>query len=57
MQALAGDSTARLDSFGYRRYCLQKFARILKSPRRIFLKEFLKENYDWLWNIFESLKR
>jgi hypothetical protein len=24
---------------------------------RIFLKEFLKENYDRLCNIFESLKR
>ncbi len=57
MQAVAGDSSPRLDSSGYRRYCLQKFARILETPCRVLLKEFLKENYDWLWNIFESLKR
>jgi hypothetical protein len=31
-------------SFGVRKRC-------------VFLKEFLKENYDRLWNIFESLKR
>jgi hypothetical protein len=42
MQAVARDSTARLDSFGYRRYCLQKFARILKAPPWGFLKERLK---------------
>ena len=57
MQVLAGDSTARLDSFGYRRYCLQKFARTLKAPPGVFLKELLKDDYDRLWNIFELLKR
>ena len=30
---------------------------VMKAPRRIFLKEFLKENYDRLWNIFESFTR
>jgi hypothetical protein len=39
MQAVAGNSTARLESCGYRRYCLQKFARILKTPPGVFLKE------------------
>jgi hypothetical protein len=29
---------------------------ILKSPPRIFLKEFLKKNYDRLGNILELLK-
>ena len=32
-------------------------AGVLKAPRRVFLKEFLKENYDRLWNIFELFKR
>ena len=30
---------------------------VLKSLCRIFFKEFLKENDDRLWDIFESLKR
>ena len=30
---------------------------VLKTLCRIFLKEFLKENDDRLWNIFESFKR
>ena len=36
---------------------LKKFVRSLETLCRIFLKEFLKENYDRLWNIFESFKR
>jgi hypothetical protein len=39
MQGLWGDSAPRLDSCGYRRYCLQKFAWILKAPPGVFLKE------------------
>jgi hypothetical protein len=36
---------------------LHQFVWSLETLCRIFLKEFLNENYDWLWNIFESLKR
>ena len=57
MQALMSDSTARLDSFGYRGYCLQKFARILKAPPGVFLKERLKQNDEWLRNTFEFFQR
>jgi hypothetical protein len=54
--AVAGDSTACLDPCGYRRYCLSKFAWILKPPPGVFFKERLKENDEWLWDIFEFLK-
>ena len=57
MQAVASDSTARLDSSGYRRYRLQKFARILKALPGILLKERFKENDEWLWDIFEFFER
>jgi hypothetical protein len=36
-----------------RRDRLQQLVRSLETLCRIFLKE----NYDWLWNIFEQLKR
>src|SRR5262249_35991307 len=42
LQALTSDSTPRLDSVCYRRKRLQKLSRVLKSPRRVFLKERLK---------------
>jgi hypothetical protein len=42
MQALTGDFAARLDSPGYRRYCLRKFAGVLEALRRVFFKECLK---------------
>src|SRR5271157_3820876 len=56
-EALASDSTPCVDSGCYRRYRLQQLVRSPKTLRRIFLKEFLKENYDRLWNIFESFTR
>src|SRR6516225_3134775 len=42
LQALTSDSTPRVDSICYGRYRLQKFRRVLKSPRRVFLKESFK---------------
>src|SRR5271165_5839193 len=56
-EALTSDSTPCVDSACYRRHRLQQLVRSLETLRRIFLKELLKENYDRLWNIFESLKR
>src|SRR6516165_3182606 len=56
MQTLASDSTARLDSSGYRRYCDQKFARTLEALPRGFLKEHFKQNDHRLWDIFELFK-
>src|SRR4029077_13579928 len=38
LQALTSDSTPRVDTVCYRRHRLQKFSRVLKSPRRVFLK-------------------
>ena len=49
-------STPRLDGASYRRYRIQKIGRVLEAPPGIFFKEFLKENCDRLWNIFESFK-
>src|SRR5208283_4926156 len=46
-----------LDSACYRRYGLQKFVRSPETLSRIFLQEYLNENDDRLWNIFESIKR
>jgi hypothetical protein len=57
LQALTSDSTPCVDSAGYSRYRLQQLVRSLETLCRIFLKEFPKENYDRLWNIFELLKR
>ena len=57
MQVPTCDSTSCLDSACYRRYCLQKLVWSLESLCRIFLKQFLKENYYRLWNILESPKR
>src|SRR5262245_47008871 len=56
-QALTSDSTPCVDSARYRRYSLQQLVRCPETLCRIFLEEFLKENYDRLWKIFESLKR
>ena len=42
-----------IDSACYGRYRLQQLVRRPKTLRRIFLKE----NYDRLCNIFESLER
>src|SRR5271165_5203605 len=42
LQALTSDSPPCVDSAGYRRYRLQKFARVLKAPRRVFIEEHLK---------------
>src|SRR6266481_9694024 len=52
-EALTRDSTPCVDSGCYRRHRLQQVVRSLEALRRVFLKEFLKENYDRLWNIFE----
>jgi Predicted metal-binding integral membrane protein (DUF2182) len=56
-EALASDSTPSVDSGCYRRYRLQQLIRSPETLRRIFVKEFLKENDDRLWNIFESFTR
>ena len=57
LQALTSDSTPCVDSAGYRRHRLQQLVRSLETLCRILLKEFHKENYDRLWNIFESFTR
>src|SRR5271165_1684936 len=41
LEALTSDSTPPVDSSCYRRYRLQKIGRVLKSPRRVSLKESL----------------
>src|SRR6516162_7002415 len=56
LQALTSDSTPCVDSACNRRYRPQKLVRSSEALRRIFLQEFLKESYDRLGNIFESLK-
>src|ERR1700751_3996873 len=56
LQALTSDSTACFDSTCYRGYRPQQLVRSPETLCRIFLKEFLKENDDRLWNIFEPLK-
>jgi hypothetical protein len=56
LQALKTDSMPCVDGASYCRNRLQKFIWALKTLRRIFLEEFLKENHDRLWNIFQSLK-
>src|SRR5271165_1466442 len=56
-EALTRDSTPCVDSACYPRYRLQQLVRSLETLCRIFLKEFLKEHYDRLWNIFESFTR
>ena len=45
-----------VDCVSYRRYHLQQLVRSLETLCWTFLKEFLKENYDRLWNIFKLLK-
>jgi hypothetical protein len=56
-QALATDRTPRVDRACYRRYRRQKFGRILKTPRRVFLQQDLQENNDRLGDAFEFFKR
>jgi hypothetical protein len=56
-QALTSDSTPCVDSAYYRRYRLQKFVRSLETLGRIFLKEFLKQNNDWLRDMVEFFER
>ena len=57
LQALKSDSMPCLDSACYRWYRLLKLVRSPETLCRIFLKEFLKENYDRLWDIFKSFTR
>src|SRR5215469_6897956 len=57
LQALKSDSMPCLDSACYRWYRFKQFSRVLKATPGVFLKEFLKENYDRLWNMFELLNR
>src|SRR6516225_4572466 len=57
LQALASDSTSCIDSAGYRRYRLQQLIWALKAPRRIFLKQFCKQNYDRLRKASDLFKR
>src|SRR5215469_18606796 len=48
LQVPTCDPTSCLDSACYCRHRLQQLVRSLESLCRIFLKEFLKENYDRL---------
>jgi hypothetical protein len=57
LEALTSDSTPCIESNCYARYRLKQLVRSPETLCRIFRKEFLKENYEGLWNIFESLKR
>ena len=57
MQALTSDSTPCVDSACYRRYRLQKFGRVLKTPPGVFLQQYLKENNDRLRDTFELFER
>jgi hypothetical protein len=57
LQVPTCDSTSCLDSICYHRHRFQQLVRSLEALCWIFLKEFLNESNDWLWNIFESLKR
>jgi hypothetical protein len=43
--------TLRVNSVCYRRYCLQKLGRALKTPTRILLQEHLKEKGDRLGDV------
>jgi hypothetical protein len=54
--ALTRDSTAPIDCAYYRRHRLQQLVRSVETLCRIFLKEFLKENDERLWDTFELLK-
>src|ERR1700737_1654667 len=56
-EALTSDSTPCVDCACYRQHRLQQLVRGSETLCRILLKEFLKENYDRLRNIFESFKR
>src|SRR5271165_3803196 len=56
-EALTSDSAPCIDGGCYRWYRFEEFSRVLKATPGVFLKEFLKENYDRLWNIFQLLKR
>src|SRR5271166_2742961 len=56
-EALTSDFTPCVDSGCYRWYRFQQLVRSLETLRRIFLKQFLQENNDRLWNIFESFTR
>src|SRR6516164_7797765 len=53
LQGLTSDSKPCVDGACYRRYRLEKFARILKAPPGIFLKEHFKKNDHRLWDVFE----
>src|SRR5271165_5972844 len=57
LEALTSDSAPCIDSGCYRWYRFEELSRVLKATPWVFLKEFLKENYDRLWNIFQLLKR
>ena len=57
MQALASDSSPRLDLYGYRRYRLQKFARVLKTMPGVFFEEHLKQSNYWLRDSFKLFER
>src|SRR5580704_3795616 len=56
LEALTGDSTPKVDSVCYRRYRLQKFGRVLKTPPGVLLEEYLNENNDWRWNSSEQVE-
>jgi hypothetical protein len=51
------DGAPSLHGPHHRRDHLQELVRNPESLYRIFLQEYLKENYNRLWNIFESLNR
>jgi hypothetical protein len=54
---LASDFTSCVDSGCYYGHHLEQLDRSLETLRRVFLKEFLQENCDRLWDVFEPLKR
>src|ERR1700751_4185929 len=57
LSSLTLDSKFPVESICYRRDGLQKFGRVLKSPRRIFLKESLKQNNHRLRDTLELFER
>jgi hypothetical protein len=56
-QALMRDCTPQVDRPRHRRHRLQKFVRALETPRRVFLKEHLKENSERLREVVQLFER
>ena len=56
LKALMSDFAPCVESACYRRYCLQKFGRVLKTMPGVFLEEHLKQHNDRLWGTFEQVE-